>query len=268
MRTLSITPEVTALTSCVELPGLGGLAVNSFLIMGDEPMLVDTGITPERDEFMGALRELIDPADLRWIWLTHADRDHTGSLSELLVEAPNATLVSTFITLGLMSTGNQPIPPERAYLVRHGTRVSVGGRELQALRPPLFDNPGTAGFFDRASGVLFSSDFLGAAVPSVEHGFAPDVAEIAEDDVAGGQLLWGSVDSPWAHSLDESKFAATLAEFGALDPQIVLSTHLPPIRGNLDRHLKTISMLPGSDPTVMPDQAAMEAMMNEIAHGA
>jgi hypothetical protein len=31
--------------------------------------------------FMSALRSVIDPADLRWIWLTHTDLDHTVASS-------------------------------------------------------------------------------------------------------------------------------------------------------------------------------------------
>jgi glyoxylase-like metal-dependent hydrolase (beta-lactamase superfamily II) len=268
MRTLQITPNVTALTSTIEIPMLGVLPINSFLIKGDEPILVDTGITPERDEFLAALEELIDPADLRWIWLTHSDRDHTGSISDLLERAPNARVATTFVTLGLMGVGNQPIPPQRAYVVRDGTHVPTGSGELIALRPPLFDNPGTAGFFDPSSRVLFSSDFFGGLMPSHEHALSDDVASVGMDDVVAGQLLWGSVDAPWVHSMDEAKLGDALDAFRRFDADVVLSTHLPPIRGTVDQHLKTISTLPSSPPTQAPDQNMLEAAMAEIAHEA
>ena len=267
MKTTQITSDITALTSTIEIPMLGVLPINSFLIKGSEPILVDTGITPERDEFLAALEKLIDPADLRWIWLTHADRDHTGSITDLLERAPNARVVTTFVTLGLMGVGNQPIPPERAYVVRHGTRVPVGSTELIALRPPLFDNPGTAGFFDPSTRVLFSSDFLGGLMPSHEQAGSDDVASVATDELIAGQLLWGSADAPWVHTMDEGKLADALDEFRRFDAEVVLSTHLPPIRGTVDQHLKTISMLPSSPPTETPDQAMLEAAMGEIAHG-
>lgn len=267
MRTMQITPSVTALSSVTEIPNLGALQINAFLIKDREPILIDTGFTPEKDKFLAALGEMIDPSDLRWIWLTHSDRDHTGAISELLEMAPNARVICTFITLGLMSAGNQPIPPERTYLVRHGTTVPTGSGDLTAFRPPLFDNPGTIGFVHADSGVMFSSDFLGAALPSVKAAGVEDVGMLSEDEIRAGQLVWGSVDAPWAHSLDEAKLAETLAGFRALDAQIVLSSHLPPIRGAVDRHLETIAMLPGSDPTILPDQAALEAAMSQIAHG-
>jgi len=165
-----------------------------------------------------------------------------------------------------MGVGNQPIPPERAYVVRHGTRVPTESTELIALRPPLFDNPGTAGFFDPSSRILFSSDFFGGLMPSHEHALSDDVGAVATDDLVAGQLLWGSVDAPWVHSIDEAKFGNALEEFRRFDADIVLSTHLPPIRGTVDQHLKTISKLPSSPPTMEPDQGMLEAAMAEIAH--
>jgi flavorubredoxin len=46
----------------------------------------------------------IDPADVRWIWLTHPDRDHTGGLYDLLEAAPQARVVTTFLGVGILST--------------------------------------------------------------------------------------------------------------------------------------------------------------------
>jgi Metallo-beta-lactamase superfamily len=267
MHTHSITPEVTAFTSALDVPMVGTLAVNAFLYLGEEPVLIDTGVTPERDEFLEAVHKLIDPRDLRWIWLTHADRDHTGAIAALLEQAPEARVVSTFITVGLMGAGTEPIPPDRAYLVHHGTRVPIGSDGLVAFRPPLFDNPGTVGFFDRRTGVAFCSDFLGGVMPAHEDALVDDIAAVAPSDVEAGQLLWGSVDAPWVHSVDPSKLAASLDEVRAFGASTVLSTHLPPIRGNVERHLATIAKLVESPPAMLPDQEALEAAMAQIAHG-
>src|SRR4051812_24470072 len=111
MRALPINAETTMFTSVVPIPIVGNLPVNSFLIRGGEPTLIDTGITPEVPDFDLALRELIDPNEIRWIVVTH-DRDHVGALARLVTEAPNATVVTSLVTFGLMSIGSEPIPPE------------------------------------------------------------------------------------------------------------------------------------------------------------
>jgi glyoxylase-like metal-dependent hydrolase (beta-lactamase superfamily II) len=265
MRALPINDETTMFTSAVPIPTIGNLAVNSFLIRGEQPTLIDTGITPEAPEFDVALRELIDPVDLRWIIVTHADRDHVGSLARLLAEAPNATVVTAFITFGVMSVGSEPIPPERAFLVRDGSTLDLGDRTLRATRPPFFDNPGTLAFHDPKQNILFSSDCFGAPFATPEEALAEDVGTIAPDVLAPAQMLWGSVDSPWVHFVDEARLAENLQRFVQDRPDTVLSTHLPPIRGDLDRHVETLAKVPSSPPVVTADQAELEAFMASMA---
>jgi len=62
---------------------MGFLPVNAFVIKAREPVLVDTGMGIESDAFMKALESIIDPQDLRWVWLTHDDADHTGSIQKV-----------------------------------------------------------------------------------------------------------------------------------------------------------------------------------------
>jgi glyoxylase-like metal-dependent hydrolase (beta-lactamase superfamily II) len=264
VRTLPINDETTMFSSAVPIPTIGVLPVNAFLVKGEQPTLVDAGITPEADEFDAALRAVVDPADLRWILLTHADRDHTGLLMRLLDAAPDARVVTSFVSVGIMSVGSEPIPPERALLVRDGSTVDIGDRTLRAVRPPLFDNPGTVGFHDPKQNVLFSADCFGAPFASPDGALADDVADVPADDVAAGQLLWGSVDSPWAHFVDDARFAANLAAFVKDGPDTVLSTHLPPIRGDVDRHVANLSRLPSAPPVAPADQADLEKFLAEM----
>jgi hypothetical protein len=265
MRALQINPETWMLTSAIPIPTIGVLPINGYVVLGEQPTLIDAGISPERDEYVSAVQEIVSPSDLRWIVVTHADRDHTGALEQLLSLAPDARVVTGFITVGIMSVGVDPIPPERALLVRDGSTVDFGDRTLTASRPPLFDNPGTLAFYDSKQDILFSSDFFGAVFASPDGALTEDVGSTAADELAQAQLLWGSVDSPWAHFVDPAGFGERLKRFVEPRPATVLSTHLPPIRGDLDRHLATLAKLPSSTPYVAPDQAALEAFMAEMA---
>lgn len=265
MRVLPINAETTMLTTVVPIPMLGALAVNAFLILGSQPTLIDTGMTPEDDDFVAELQNLVDLQDLRWIVVTHADRDHTGALVRLLDEAPNARVVTSFITLGMMSIGPSPIPAERAFLVRDGSTLDIGDRTLTASRPPLFDNPGTLAFFDPKQRILFSSDCFGAPFADPDDALVEDVATISADELRRAQVLWGNVDSPWTHEMDQLRLADNLARFVHQGPEKVLSGHLPPIHDNLHRHLETLATLPTSSPFAAPDQAALEAFMAQNA---
>ena len=90
MHTYHVHPDISVLADYLEVPGIGFLPVNAFVIHAAQPVVVDTGLgLPDRD-FAAALATVIDPADVRWVWLTHPDRDHTGGLFAPLLDAPTA----------------------------------------------------------------------------------------------------------------------------------------------------------------------------------
>jgi flavorubredoxin len=102
--------EVTVLNDSIEIPGLGFLPVNAYVLHAEQPVVIDTGLSTVDKDFVSALAEVIDPVDVWWLWITHPDRDHTGGLWKLLQAAPSARLVTTFLGLGIMSC-EWAIPP-------------------------------------------------------------------------------------------------------------------------------------------------------------
>src|SRR3954447_9119423 len=211
----------------MEIPGMGHLPVNAFVLHAAEAVVVDTGLGLADRHFVEDLAQVIDPADVRWIWLTHPDRDHTGGLYDLLVAAPRARVVTTFLGMGILST-ERPLPIDRVCLVNPGQSLDVGDRELRGFRPPLFDNPATVGFQDSATGVVFSSDCFGAPMASEELAGGDDVRAVPADDLRAAQLLWATVDSPWVHGVDRAAYERSWAALSAMAPPAVFSTHLPP----------------------------------------
>ena len=146
------------------VPNAGVLPMNAFVVHAAEPVLVDAGVGVLSDDFVDALASVLPLDQLRWIWLTHEDRDHTGSLMRLLDLAPQARVISNFFAVGRMMP-EAPIPLDRLRVVNRGESVNVGDRNLAAIRPPLFDSPATTGFLDDATGALIVSDCFGAPLP-------------------------------------------------------------------------------------------------------
>ena len=255
--------DIDVLTTNVPIPGLGLIPVNAFVIKGSEPILVDTGTVVESEDFMTALRSVIDPADLKWIWLTHTDFDHIGSLHQLLAENPRLRVITTFLGVGIMGL-SAPLPMDRVQLVNPGENITVGDRTLTAVKPPVFDNPCTTGFHDNTSGVLFSSDCFGALLSAVPE----NAAEISEDDLREGQVFWATVDSPWLHTVDREAFTKKLDGIRKMEPKMILSSHLPAATGDMtERLLSSLAAAPTAQPFVGPDQAGLEQMLKEMTAG-
>jgi flavorubredoxin len=255
--------DISVLSDQLEAPGVGFIPVNAFVLHASEPVVVDTGLSlPDRD-FLASLGAVLDPADVRWIVLTHPDRDHTGGLFALLEAAPRARVVTTFLSAGYMSA-ERPIPPDRLYLLNPGQTLDAGDRPLTAYRPPLFDNPGTIGVFDGRTRACFSSDCFGARLPDAQLAVCGDVRDIDPDHRRAAQLLWASVDSPWVHNVDRDRYLATIEPLRAMDPAWILSTHVPPAAGHLAEFLDVLEEAPQATPWVGPDQQALEAMLAQF----
>jgi hypothetical protein len=260
----SAAPGVDVITTTAAIPALGSIAINAFVLHGREPVLVDTGTVAGAPDFMTTLASVIDPSALRWIWLTHTDFDHIGSLAALLQANPHLRVITSFLGVGIMGLTSAPLPMDRVHLINPGQSVTVGDRRLTAVRPPVYDNPITTGFVDDRSGILFSSDCFGALLPAVPH----DAADLDTAELQAGQVRWATIDSPWVHRVDRDAFGHVLDQVRDLAPTMVCSSHLPPAPGAmLDLFVDSLAMVPAAEPFVGPDHAALEAMLAGMAQG-
>src|SRR6187200_1035017 len=55
--------------------------LNSLLILGAEPMIVDTGTIANRSKWMEDVFSLVEPEDVKWVYLSHDDVDHRATSS-------------------------------------------------------------------------------------------------------------------------------------------------------------------------------------------
>jgi glyoxylase-like metal-dependent hydrolase (beta-lactamase superfamily II) len=252
-------PDIHVLPAYFPIPGLGILPVNAFVLKAIEPVLVDTGLVPVSDEFMEKLSSVIDPEELRWLWLTHNDQDHIGSLQRILEMAPRLRVITTFLGVGKMSLF-QPLPMDRVYLLNPGQSINVGDRALTAIKPPSYDAPETTGFYDPKSKAFFSADCFGALMSEP----VENIADIGAKDLEEGMLTWTKVDAPWLHVVDETHFTDTLNHVRNMAPKIILSCHLPPAHDMTGVLLKHLAAVPAGEPFVGPDQQALQAMLKQV----
>lgn len=258
-KTYKPMPEIDVLPAHVPIPNMGFLPVNAFVLKASDPVLIDTGIAGESDDFMKALEAVIDIRDLKWIWLTHDDADHTGSIRKVLEAAPGARLVANALTILRLNTVWQ-VSMDRVYWLNPGGSINAGDRTLTAIRPPLFDNPAAIGIYDNKSEVFFSVDCFGGIVPSP----LQNVDELTEEELTHSMITWAGADSPWIHMVDRKKFSQTLDKIRQLDPKMILSSHMPQAQGKTELFLDLLEKVPSSDPFVAPDQVALEQLLIQM----
>lgn len=232
-RPQAIADDLIALSAWLPVPGQGVLANSAFVLRAAEPVLVDTNIAALRGPFMDALREAIDPSDLRWIWLSHTDADHIGNLPAVMAAAPQARVVTNF--LGMAKMNLLGLPLDRVDVLPPDAPLDVLDRQLIPLRPPYYDAPETTGFFDSRTRALFCVDSFGALLQQP----AETTSAIDGDALRQGLTTWAAIDAPWLEMADRAALAQALDDIERLDPFVVVSSHLPVARG-LTRRLTQI----------------------------
>jgi hypothetical protein len=248
----------TMLPASLPVPGLGALPVNAFLWKGPEPMLVDTGLAMLGEGFLAALGAEIAPADLRWIWLSHADPDHVGNLARLIEAAPRAEVVTTFLGMGKL--GLAGLDTGRVRLIDPHRPFEAGGRLFVPVRPPYYDAPETMGFYDPVDRVLFAADAFGALMPEI----VPEIHALDEGTLRDGLVGWSAIDAPWLGRVDRAALGRTLAAIERLDPAAILSGHLPLARGGARRLTRIVAESYGRGTTAAPDALSMESLLDGL----
>ena len=202
--------DVTVLNDHAEIPGLGFLPINAFVLHAAQPVVVDTGLSlPDRD-FVARPRDG-DGSRRRALDLAHPPRPRPHRRAVRPARGgTQARVITTFLGVGIMST-ERPLPLDRVYLLNPGQQLDIGDRTLHAFRPPLFDSPATAGFYDDRSRAVFSSDCFGAPLTSAELATGTDVRAVPDDDAVRAaavghrrQPLGVLVDrAAYGHAVDE-----------------------------------------------------------------
>lgn len=249
-----------------QLTGEGGpfqVYINSLVIRGKEPIIVDTGTTLNREQWLKDVFSLVDPKDVKWVYLSHDDHDHTGNLMEVLDLCPNATLVCEMFMVERL-IGDYELPMQRMRWVNDGDTFDAGDRTFAAIRPPIFDSPTTRGLYDTKTGFYWGSDSF--AAPTL--GAVENVADLDPQFWADGFAQFQRMISPWFELVDPQKFAKTVRRIERMGVEQLASAHTAPITGDyISKAYEILYRLPSMEPVALPNQAELEAMLQAMNNG-
>lgn len=233
--------------------------INSMVILAEEPIVVDTGAPLFREHWLDAVAAVVDPADVRWVFLSHDDGDHIGNLAELLELAPKATVVTNFFTNERVRAdrpGELPLP--RQVWLESGDFFDAGDRRLRLFRPPIFDGPTTRGLFDERTGAMWAVDSFAALTTGAVY----DVVDLPQDLYDGSFELFNSLVSPWHQWLDVSTYGRHVASIEAMAPTTIASAHGPVLRGDsIPRAFDMVRAMAGRPNATPPGQETLDAML-------
>lgn len=245
-------------------PGGAFVTAHTLVIRGAEPVVVDTGISLGREAWLAHLTAVVDPEDVRWVFVSHDDHDHIGNLEVVLDLCPQATLVGNW-SMTTRLAGDVPLPLHRMRWLDPGDALDVGDRTLHLVRPPLFDSPATRGLFDERTGVLWAVDTFGALVQGPVY-----EADDADPDLYDGTFdamnLW---NTPWLEWVDTDRFRSHLRRTAALPITAVASAHGPVLRGQrIADAFERTAALAAAPALATPGQAMLDELLASLVQPA
>jgi flavorubredoxin len=233
--------------------------VNTMLIRGAEPVIIDTGAPIHRDLWLEKVFSLVEPEDVRWIFLSHDDGDHTGGVVDALERCPNATLIGNFFLVERLGL-EIDLPLHRIRSVDHGERFDAGDRTLHLFRPPIFDGPTTRGLYDPTTATMWIVDSFASLVTGPDA--LRDANEVPAEMYEETFRVFNSMISPWHQWLDPAVYRRHVDEVEAMGVLTVASAHGgvhtgPAIHAAFDR----VRALAGAPITPDPGQPALDEML-------
>jgi flavorubredoxin len=255
-RPYSIASETWLIPTLAADPGGGCFSAHTLVIRGQQPVIVDTGCRLVRDQWTEQVFSVVDPLDVRWVFLSHDDHDHIGNLDVVLEHCPNATLVANFSIVARL-IGDVELPLHRMRWVDAGQSFDVGDRALVAVRPPMFDSPATRGLFDPTTGLLWGVDSFGSNVPGEVYEAVDVPAEMFDASFA----VMNAWNTPWLEWADRDRFARHLAQSRSLPIEVIASAHGPLLRGDrIDDAFERTLGLVGQTPPPTPGNETLDLL--------
>ncbi len=133
-----------------------GTTYNSYLIRADKPTLIDGVHEKFAGEFLDKLRSLINIRDIQYIVVNHTEMDHSGALSYVLKENPNAQILST--KTAALFLKNMLHMDFKGKTVEDGECISLGNKQLKFIHAPYWHWPDTMFTYIEEDRVLFPCD--------------------------------------------------------------------------------------------------------------
>ncbi|QNU25013.1 MBL fold metallo-hydrolase [Geobacillus zalihae] len=162
----------------------------TYVLHEENLAIIETGPSPSVPHLLAGLKALhIDPADIRYIIVTHIHLDHAGGVGVLLEHCPNATVIvhpkgkrhladpSRLIAGAKAVYGEQfdalfdpivPVPEERLLVKEDGETLVLSAERTLTF----YDTPGHANhhfsIYDSYSGGVFTGDTIGVFYPQLQ----------------------------------------------------------------------------------------------------
>jgi len=173
------------------IPLLKGTTYNAYLIIGEaKRALIDTVNPGFEKELEAKIRQIVNPRDVDYVIMNHAEPDHAGAIPHLMSINNKALLVTTRRGAKMAQTFHN-VPEKRIRVVSDRETIDLGGKTLRFIDAPMLHWPETMFTYLQENKILFPCDFFGSHIAKGLYD------EEVEDLIVHAQKYFGEIMMPF-----------------------------------------------------------------------
>lgn len=138
-----------------------GMAYNSYLIMDDQTVVMDTVDAHFTDEWITKIAAALGDRAPDYLVVQHMEPDHAGSIDAFAQAYPTTKIVSSAKAFVMMQQFFGTDYADRRIVVKEGDTLPLGHHTLHFVTAPMVHWPEVVMTYDDADKVLFSADAFG-----------------------------------------------------------------------------------------------------------
>ena len=138
-----------------------GMAYNSYLIMDDQTVVMDTVDAHFTDEWITKIAAALGDRAPDYLVVQHMEPDYAGSIDAFAQAYPTTKIVSSAKAFVMMQQFFGTDYADRRIVVKEGDTLPLGHHTLHFVTAPMVHWPEVIMTYDDADKVLFSADAFG-----------------------------------------------------------------------------------------------------------
>lgn len=138
-----------------------GMAYNSYLIMDEKIVIIDTVDKRKTNEWLENLEKELQGKNPDYLIISHLEPDHSGSIDALLKNYPNIQLISNNKVFTMLPQFIEEDFKGKEIIINEGDVIEVGEHKLTFIMTPMVHWPESMMVYEQKEKILFSADAFG-----------------------------------------------------------------------------------------------------------
>lgn len=204
-----------------------GVSYNSYLIMDEKTVLMDTVDGSVTQQFLENIAYTLNGRSLDYLVVQHMEPDHCANIEELLCRYPELTIVASAKALQMIGQFYDINIEGKTIAVKEGDVLNTGSHTLHFVMAPMVHWPEVMVTYDEKDKVLFSADAFGT-FGALNGKLFNDEVDFDSEWMADARRYYANIVGKYGVQVQ-----ALLKKAAALDIQMICPLHGPVWREKL-----------------------------------